>query len=324
MLGACAVAALLAAGPAAADRPVHTYSIVARDATTGEMGVAVQSHWFSVGSVVTWAAAGVGAVATQAFVDPGYGPRALALLRSGLDAQNVLQGLLVADAQRDVRQVAIVDARGGVVAHTGAHAIAAAGHLVGDQYAVQANLMTSDRVWPAMAEAFERTRGDLAERMLAALAAAQEAGGDIRGRQSAALLVVRGESTGRPWVGADRLFDLRIEDSPDPIGELTRLVRLQRAYNHANRGDELFAEREVEAALSEYAAAGELAPEIEELPFWQAVALVSIGREADAMPIFRAVFARNPVWADLVPRLPAAGLLPDDAALVRRIVEQRE
>jgi uncharacterized Ntn-hydrolase superfamily protein len=324
MLGACAVAALLAAGPAAADRPVHTYSIVARDATTGEMGVAVQSHWFSVGSVVTWAAAGVGAVATQAFVDPGYGPRALALLRSGLDAQDVLQGLLVADAQRDVRQVAIVDARGGVVAHTGAHAIAAAGHLVGDQYAVQANLMTSDRVWPAMAEAFERTRGDLAERMLAALAAAQEAGGDIRGRQSAALLVVRGESTGRPWVGADRLFDLRIEDSPDPIGELTRLVRLQRAYNHANRGDELFAEREVEAALSEYAAAGELAPEIEELPFWQAVTLVSIGREADAMPIFRAVFARNPVWADLVPRLPAAGLLPDDAPLVRRIVEQRE
>ena len=324
MLGACAVAALLAAGPAAADRPVHTYSIVARDATTGEMGVAVQSHWFSVGSVVTWAAAGVGAVATQAFVDPGYGPRALALLGSGLDAQNVLQGLLVADAQRDVRQVAIVDARGGVVAHTGAHAIAAAGHLVGDQYAVQANLMTSDRVWPAMAEAFERTRGDLAERMLAALAAAQEAGGDIRGRQSAALLVVRGESTGRPWVGGDRLFDLRIEDSPDPIGELTRLVRLQRAYNHANRGDELFAEREVEAALSEYAAAGELAPEIEELPFWQAVTLVSIGREADAMPIFRAVFARNPVWADLVPRLPAAGLLPDDAPLVRRIVEQRE
>jgi uncharacterized Ntn-hydrolase superfamily protein len=324
MLGACAVAALLAAGPAAADRPVHTYSIVARDATTGEMGVAVQSHWFSVGSVVTWAAAGVGAVATQAFVDPGYGPRALALLRSGLDAQDVLQGLLVADAQRDVRQVAIVDARGGVVAHTGAHAIAAAGHLVGGQYAVQANLMTSDRVWPAMAEAFERTRGDLAERMLAALAAAQEAGGDIRGRQSAALLVVRGESTGRPWVGADRLFDLRIEDSPDPIGELTRLVRLQRAYNHANRGDELFAEREVEAALSEYAAAGELAPEIEELPFWQAVTLVSIGREADAMPIFRAVFARNPVWADLVPRLPAAGLLPDDAPLVRRIVEQRE
>ena len=306
-----------------ADARAHTYSIVARDPATGEMGVGVQSHWFSVGSIVTWAEAGVGAIATQSFVDPGYGPRALAMLRSGLAADAVLTGLVAADAQRAVRQVAIVDAAGGVAAHTGDQAIAAAGHHVGDQYTVQANLMANDRLWPAMAEAFERTDGDLADRMLAALAAAQGEGGDIRGKQSAALLIVKAESTGRPWVGADRVFDLRVEDAADPIGELRRLVRLQRAYGHANRGDELFSEQRVEDALREYAEAARLAPDIVELPFWQAVTLASIGREAEALPIFRHVFAKEPAWADLVPRLPAAGLLPDDPALLERIAEQR-
>ena len=159
--------------------------------------------------------------------------------------------------------------------------------------------------------------------MVAALSAAQSQGGDIRGVQSAALLVVRGVSTGRPWVGGDRLFDLRVDDSPDPVGELTRLLRLQRAYNHANRGDEFFSEQRIEDALLEYASAGALAPEVEELPFWQAVTLASIGRLSEAMPIFRAVFAKNPVWADLVPRLPAAGLLPDDPTLLEQIDEQR-
>lgn len=313
---------LIGARPVRADRPVHTYSIVARDAATGEMGVAVQSHWFSVGSIVTWADAGVGAIATQSFVDPGYGPRGLNLLRSGLSAQQALAGLLAADDQRAVRQVAMVDARGGVAAHTGERAIVAAGHHVGTQYSVQANLMANDRVWPAMARAFERTDGDLATRMLAALAAAQAEGGDIRGQQSAALLIVKSESTGRPWVGGDWVFDLRVDDAPDPIAELTRLVRLQRAYDHANRGDELFTAQKVDEALEQYAAAAELAPEIEELPFWQAVTLISIGREAEALPIFREVFGINRDWAELVPRLPAAGLLPDDAALVARIVAQ--
>jgi uncharacterized Ntn-hydrolase superfamily protein len=207
-----------------------------------------------------------------------------------------------------------------VAVHTGRKAIADAGHLTGAGYSVQANLMANARVWPEMARAYERTSGDLADRLLAALDAAEAAGGDIRGRQSAALLIVRGTSSGRPWSGADRVFDLRVDDHPRPLVELRRLVRLQRAYNHANRGDELMSDKKVEHALKEYAAAAKLAPEIVELPFWHAVTLASIGREAEARPLFEAVFAREPTWADLVRRLPAAGLLPDDPALIDRIV----
>ena len=170
-----------------------------------------------------------------------------------------------------------------------------------------------------MADAFEQTRGDLADRMLAALEAGQAAGGDVRGRQSAAILVVRGKSTGRPWIGGDRVYDLRVEDHPQPIAELRRLMQLERAYAHANAGDELMTQKKVDEALKEYQAASTLAPEIVELPFWHAVTLASIGREADAMPIFRAVFAKEPVWADLLARLPAAGLFPNDAALIARI-----
>jgi len=309
--------------PAMADPLVHTYSIVARDARTGEIGVAVQSHWFAVGSNVTWAEAGVGAIATQSFIDPGYGVRGLAMLREGKAAADVLRALLEADPQRETRQVAIIDAQGRVAAHTGATCIQAAGHRVGSQFSVQANLMANDRVWPAMAEAFERATGDLAERMLAALDAAESAGGDIRGRQSAALLIVRPQGTGRPWAGADRVFDLRVDDHPAPLTELRRLVRLQRAYDHANRGDELMTGGKVDEALAQYSKAAEYAPEIVELPFWQAVTLASVGREAEAMPIFARVFAKEPRWAELVPRLPAAKLLPDDAALVKRIVGQR-
>jgi uncharacterized Ntn-hydrolase superfamily protein len=306
-----------------ADPLVHTFSIVARDPATGEMGVAVQSHWFSVGSVVTWAEAGVGAVATQSFVDPGYGPRGLDLMRRGVTAPAALDQLVTADAQRDGRQVAMIDAAGRVAAYTGKSAIAAAGHQLGREFSVQANLMANDRVWPAMAAAFESTRGDLAERMLAALDAGQGVGGDIRGRQSAALLIVKAKASGRPWVGADRVFDVRVEDHPEPLVELRRLVRLQRAYAHANRGDELMTEKNVEAALQEYKAASALAPEVLELPFWHAVTLASIGREAEAIPIFKMVFAKEPIWADLLPRLPAAGLFPNDAALIERIRKLR-
>ena len=301
----------------------HTFSIVARDPATGEMGVAVQSHWFSVGSIVTWAEAGVGAVATQSFVDPSYGYKGLALMRTGVSAPEALKRLLGADAQREVRQVAMIDAQGRVDAFSGALNIKDAGHRVGAQYSVQANMMANAKVWPAMAAAFEKTRGDLAERMLAALEAAQAAGGDIRGKQSAAILIVKATSSGRPWAGADRVFDLRVEDHPEPIPELKRLIRLQRAYAHANRGDELVSEKKIDEALREYTAAGELAPEILELPFWQAVTLVVVGREAEAAPIFRRVFAKEPYWADLVPRLPAAGQLPDDPALIARIVALR-
>ncbi|HSK10439.1 MAG TPA: DUF1028 domain-containing protein [Vicinamibacterales bacterium] len=316
-------ALLLVAAPVVAGPIVHTYSIVARDAKTGQMGVAVQSHWFSVGSIVTWGEAGTGVVATQSIVDPGYGQKGIELMRGGVGAPDALARLLAADTEREVRQVAMLDAQGRVAAHTGKLCIGAAGHTVGDQFSAQANIMASDRVWPAMARAFEQTPGDLADRMLAALDAAQAEGGDLRGRQSAAMLVVGPRSTGRPWAGADRLFDLRIEDHPEPLKELRRLVRLQRAYDHANRGDQLVSEKKVDEALKEYAAAARLAPEIVELPFWQAVTLISVGREAEAMPIFREVFAREPAWADLVPRLPAANQLPNDPALIERILRQR-
>src|SRR5262245_30018631 len=208
-------------------RPVHTYSIVARDAQTGELGVAVQSHWFAVGSIVPWAEAGVGAVATQSFVDASYGKLGLDLLRAGRAAPDALKGLLAADENRDDRQVAMIDATGKVAAHTGAKCIPATGHHVGKDFSVQANLMLRDTVWPAMAKAFESTQGDLASRMLAALEAAQQSGGDIRGKQSAALIVVAGKPSGRPW--QDRVFDLRIDDHAEPVAELRRLVNLQRA-----------------------------------------------------------------------------------------------
>jgi uncharacterized Ntn-hydrolase superfamily protein len=320
--------ALMAETPGARERPrvgglAHTFSIVARDPGTGDMGVAVQSHWFSVGSGVTWGEAGVGVVATQSFIDPGYGFKGLELMRGGTPAAEALDRLVKADPQREGRQVALLDARGSVSAFTGKTAIAAAGHHVGREFAVQANLMANDRVWPAMAKAFEETQGELVDRMLAALDAAQAAGGDIRGRQSAAILVVRAKSTGRPWAGADRVFDLRVEDHAQPLVELRRLVRLQRAYAHANRGDELMTEKKVEEALKEYAAAEQIAPEIVELPFWHAVTLVGVGREAEAVPIFKAVFAKEPVWADLLPRLPAAGLLPNDASLIERLRQLR-
>ena len=323
----CLAASAAVAQPAAVSGKsgplAHTFSIVARDAATGEMGVAVQSHWFSVGSIVAWAEAGVGAVATQSFVEPSYGPAGLALMRSGVPAPEALKRLLTDDAQREVRQVAMIDAQGRVDAFTGKLDIADAGHHVGTQYSVQANMMANVKVWPAMAGAFEKSRGDLAERLLAALEAAQAAGGDIRGKQSAAILVVKAKASGRPWAGADRVFDLRVDDHPEPIAELKRLMRLQRAYAHANRGDELVSEKKIDEALKEYTAAGDLAPEILELPFWQAVTLVVVGREAEAAPIFRRVFAKEPWWADLVPRLPAAGQLPDDPALISRIVALR-
>ncbi len=299
-------------------RPVHTFSIVARDPQTGQLGVAVQSHWFSVGAIVPWAEAGVGAVATQSFVDPSYGKLGLDLMRAGKSAPDALKGLLAGDEGRDVRQVAMIDAQGRVAAHTGTKDIQAAGHIVGRDYSVQANLMLNDKVWPAMSRAFESTTGDLADRMLAALDAAQEAGGDIRGRQSAALIVVSGKPTGRPW--ADRLFDLRVDDSPEPLKELRRLVTLQRAYNHMNAGDLAVEKKDNEGALREYSAAEKLVPDNAEMIYWHAVALVNMGRTDESLPLFRRVFAMDKNWATLTPRLPKSGLLPDDAKLIERIL----
>lgn len=312
------LAAVLPATSRAGVRPVDTYSIVARDPDTGDIGVAVQSHWFSVGPVVPWAESGVGAVATQSLVEISYGPLGLELMRAGKSAGEALAALVAADSLAAVRQVAIIDAAGRVAAHTGDRCIAHAGHQIGDGFSVQANLMASDRVWPAMAEAYKEASGDLAERMLAALDAAEAEGGDIRGRQSAALLIVRGTPTGKPW--ADRIFDLRVEDHPQPLAELRRLVVLNRAYLRMNRGDELVAEERLEEAMIEYAAAADLAPHVVELPFWHAVTLASSGRVEEALPIFRRVFAREPVWAELMPRLVKSQFLPDDPAILERIL----
>jgi len=299
-------------------RPVHTFSIVARDPATGDLGVAVQSHWFAVGTVVPWAEAGVGAVATQSFADPAYGRLGLEMMRAGKSAPEALRGLLAGDDGRDLRQVAMVDSQGRVDAWTGKSNIEAAGHIVGTSFSVQANLMLDDRVWPAMARAFEGTQGDLAERMLAALDAAQSAGGDLRGRQSAAIVVVTGKPTGQSW--KDRIVDLRVDDSVEPLKELRRLMTLQRAYNHMNAGDLALERKDSEAALREYGAAEKLVPDSAEMIYWHAVALVSMGRVDESLPLFRRVFAMDGNWAVLTRRLPKAGLLPDDPKLIERIL----
>jgi uncharacterized Ntn-hydrolase superfamily protein len=308
-----------AAAQESARRPAHTYSIVAVDSASGQIGVAVQSHWFSVGGSVAWAEPGVGAVATQSFIEPAYGPRGLALMRTGVSGPAALAALLRADPDSQVRQLAMIDAQGGVAAHTGSRAIPAAGQHVGRWYSVQANLMRSDRVWPAMARAFETTTGDLAERLLAALDAAEAEGGDIRGKQSAALIVVSGDRDARPW---ERLFDLRVEDHPDPLGELRRLVTMARAYRAATDGDNFMTAGLVDSALAAYRRASALLPDEAtngELIYWVAVTLADIGRVDEAIPLFRRAFAQDTSWATLVPRLPAVGLLRADSATVARI-----
>jgi uncharacterized Ntn-hydrolase superfamily protein len=285
----------------------HTFSIVARDPSTGEMGVAVQSHWFSVGSVVSWAEAGVGAIATQSLVNVSFGPKGLELLKSGMTAKQVLDNLIASDTGRDYRQLAIVDAKGNVAAYTGKKCIPDAGHIMGDNFSVQANLMANDKIWPAMDKAFRESEGPLAERMIEALSAAQEAGGDIRGRQSAAILVVRGKSTGKVW--EDRLIDLRVEDDPDPIVELQRLLKVHRAYEHMNNGDLAIEKNDMELAMKEYSTAEEMFPENLEMKYWHAVTLASIGKVDESLPLFKEIFLKDNNWRTLTPRLVPIGLL---------------
>ena len=300
------------------DRLIHTYSIVARDPDTGQLGVAVQSHWFSVGPIVPWVEAGVGAVATQSFVEASYGPLGLALMKAGKSAPQALKALLEIDQNRDVRQVAMIDNQGKVAAFTGKSCISEAGHFIGDQFSVQANLMLKNTVWEAMAETYESTEGDLIDRLMAALEAAEKEGGDIRGRQSAAIIVVRGKPTGQPW--RDRIIDLRVEDHPDPVSELKRLVKVHRAYEHMNKGDEYMAHNDVESALKEYSTAEQLAPENMEMVFWHAVTLASLDRVEKSLPLFKKVFTADYNWAILLPRLPKSGLLPDKSELIKKIL----
>lgn len=301
-------------------RPVNTYSIVALDDETGELGVAVQSHWFSVGSLVPWAKAGVGAVATQSFVKVEYGPDGLTLMGEGKTAYEALEELLAQDEGKAMRQVGMIDIHGNAAAHTGSSCIDYAGHLIGKNYTVQANLMEKSTVPQAMAMAFENADGDLANRMLAALEAAQKEGGDLRGKQSAAMLIVSGEPTGIFW--KDVVMDLRIEDHPEPIQELKRLIKIHRAYDHANKGDLYMEEEKIELALKEYGLAAGYYPENPELPFWTAVTLVGANQADEAMPIFKDVFYRNPNLKLLVPRLIKSQLFPDDKEILERVMEQ--
>ncbi len=299
-------------------RPLHTFSIVARDPQSGQLGVAVQSHWFNVGPLVAWAEAGVGAVATQSFVNVSFGPRGLELMRAGKPPADALRELIASDPGEAVRQVALVDAKGRVAAHTGARCIAWAGHTTGDGFSAQANMMEGDGVVAAMSAAFEAAEGELAERLLAALDAAQAAGGDIRGQQSAALKVVAAARSGDP--SRDVLVDLRVEDHPAPIAELRRLYDVHRAYASMNAGDAALEHADLAGALAAYGRAAELQPANVEIRFWSAFTLATNERLAEALPIFRGVFAADARWAELLQRLPAAGLCGD--ALVEQILAE--
>ena len=305
------------------DNPlVATYSIVARDPETGEMGVAVQSHWFSVGSIVSWGEAGVGVVATQSFVNPAFGPNGLELLKSGMTAEQVVDKLISEDEGRDVRQLAIIDVNGKVKSYTGKNCIPGAGNIIGENYSVQANLMLNDKVPGAMSKAFEESKGPLAERLMAALFAAEKVGGDIRGKQSAAILVVKGRSTGKVW--EDRLIDLRVEDDPYPLDKLDRLLKIHRAYGHMNAGDLAVEHGDMELAMKEYSAAEKMFPDNEEMKYWHAVTLATKGDLEGSLLLFKAVFEKNKNWKILTPRLVPIGLLNVSKEQLQKILSVGE
>ncbi len=297
----------------------HTYSIVAIDEKTGDMGVAVQSHWFSVGTIVAWGEAGVGVVATQSFVNPAYGPDGLAMMKMGFSPKQALNGLIAKDEGEGFRQVAFLNKQGEVAAHTGSLCIDAAGHLEGDGYSVQANMMDNAAVWPAMAAAFEASANKpLAQRLMDALLAAEAAGGDIRGKQSAAILVVKGEATGNSW--EDRIVDLRIDDHPDPLKEMQRLLKVHAAYQHMNAGDLAVEHGEMEKAKKEYGAAEAMFPDNLEMKYWHAIALANNGEMEEAGPLFKEVFNRDKKWKELTERITKNGLLTVDANTLKKIL----
>lgn len=297
---------------------VHTYSIVARDAATGEMAVGVQSHWFSVGTSVPWAEAGVGAVATQSFVDKSYGPKALDLLKKGLTAQAVLDRLTAADPGREVRQVAIIDTKGNVATHTGKNCIQVASHIKGTNYSVQSNMMLGDKVDEYMAEAFEKSTGKpIAERVLLALEAAQKAGGDIRGMQAAAIIVVPGKPT-ESW--NNKTVDIRVDDAKEPLKELRRLYNVHLAYQHMNDGDLAVEKNDMTKAMAEYNAAMQLFPANLEMQFWTAITLANNKQVDKALPMLKKIYAQDKNWKELTRRLPAVNLLTVSETDLKRIL----
>ncbi len=296
----------------------HTYSIVAVDSVTGEIGGAVQSHWFSVGNLVIWAESGVGAVATQSFVNVSFGPRGLALMKSGMTPDDALAELLSNDEGREVRQVALINADGHSAAFTGSNCISEAGHRNGRYFSVQANLMLKSTVWAAMEEAFHSTEGPLAERMVAALEAAENEGGDIRGKQSAALLVVDAKPSGEIW--KDRKVDLRVEDHAEPIHEIRRLLKVHRAYEHMNAGDHALEKGDIKGALEAYGTAQQMIPENVEMKYWHAVTLANQQLLDRALPLFEECFRVNRNWKILTPRIHSANLLTVSDAQLKEIL----
>ena len=285
----------------------HTYSIVARDSVTGEMGVAVQSHWFSVGSIVTYGKAGVGVVATQSLVNPSYGPKGLALMSEGKSPQEALNILLAQDSGQMYRQVAFLNTKGEVATHTGDLCIAEAGHKQGNNFSVQANMMLNNTVWDAMAKAFESAKGSLSERILAAMKAAENERGDIRGKQSAAILIVKGKSSGNSW--EDNVMDLRVEDHENPIQELERLIQIHRAYDFMNKGDVAMEHGNSEEAETMYKNAQKLFPDNLEMQYWYAINLLNNKQFKKAEPILKSIFKQNKDWQTLTSRLVDSKLL---------------
>ncbi len=286
----------------------HTFSVVAKDTRTGEMAVAVQSHWFSVGSLVSWGKSGVGVVATQSFVNPAYGPNGLKLMGGGMSAKDALDELVSQDEGRDYRQIAFLDVKGNVAAYTGKLCVESAAHIEGENFSVQANMMLNNKVVPAMAEAFKANVDlPLAERMVEVLKAAQNAGGDIRGKQSAALIVVGPKKVENPW--EEKKIDLRVDDHQNPIQELERLLKTARAYEHMNKGDLAVETGDIDMALEEYGTAEEMFPENLEMKFWKAVALANSNRLEEALPVFAEIFEQDDNWREMITRLPKAGLL---------------
>lgn len=297
----------------------HTFSVVAIDKEAGLMGVAVQSHWFSVGSIVAWAKPGVGVVATQSLVNVSFGPRGLAILKSGKTPKEALAELLSTDKAASYRQVALLDADGRVATHTGKNCIGEASQIVGDGFSVQANMMLNKKVVPAMAAAFTTTKAPLPERLIAVLKAAQKAGGDIRGQQSAAIKIVRVKPSGKTW--QDVVMDLRVEDNPNAVNEIARIVKVFRAYEHMNKGDLALEKKDKQSALREYSTAESLFPQNMEMKFWHAVALANLEKVDVALPLFGQVFSREPNYRTLTKRLIPNGMLKVNIHDFKRILQ---
>lgn len=297
----------------------HTFSIVARDAETGEMAVGVQSHWFSVGTVVAWGKSGVGVVATQSLVNVSFGPRGLKILEEGNSPKETMKKLIESDEGRDFRQVAILDVKGNVESYTGKKCIAEASHKSGDGFSVQANMMLNNEVVPAMEKAFAENKDlPLAERVVEVLKAAQKAGGDIRGKQSAALIVVGPDKVENSW--EDKLIDLRVDDHKTPVKELERLLKVQRAYEHMNKGDLAIEKNDMKLALKEYSMAEKLLPNNLEVKYWKAVTLANNGYVEKSIPLFKEIFDENDNWKELTKRLPKSDLLNIDKKDLEKIL----